>query len=109
MAGSCDPHLLNTDIMSKVIRVFATKNGTFLTTIEYNGRIKTSLGTQVVRDWFSIELEEDLTDKELPDFNPKDFVIEERTSIKKEEVADPTTGEITVVETEYINKWLFPK
>ena len=87
--------------MSKVIRVFATKNGTFLTTIEYNGRIKTSLGTQVVRDWFSIELEEDLTDKELPDFNPKDFVIEERSSEKTNE----DTGEVVT----YINKWLFPK
>ena len=95
--------------MSKVIRVFPTKQGTFLTTIEYNGRIKTTLGTAAIRDWYSIELEEDLTDKELPDFNPKDFVIEERISVKKTENTDEKTGEVTVTETEYLNKWLFPK
>jgi hypothetical protein len=86
--------------MSKVIRVFETKNGTFLTTIEYNAEKKTSLATVMVKDWFSVELKENLDGQELPDFDLSEFTIEERTSTK----VDEKTGE----ETTYINKWLFP-
>ena len=93
--------------MSKVIRVFKTEEGTFLNTIAYNAVVKTPLGEQIIKDWYSIETKEDMVKgTELPEFNPKQWVIRVTTSTKMVDIANEITGEVTQESRTYTNKWL---
>lgn len=63
------------------------KDGQYTNNIAYNATVKTMLGMQIVKNWYSINTEAPLTNEDVQDFNPQHWVIRQSKYISD------TTGE----------------